>query len=65
MQVVPAASSIPQSIRVGGGGGNLVSALILFRPLWERIATLCYLERHEEAIALWREGWPQYDFGPT
>ena len=58
MQVVPAASSIAQSIRVMIREGYLVSALILFRPLWERIATLCYLGRHEEAIALWREGWP-------
>ena len=58
MQVVPAASSIAQSIRVMIREGYLVSALILLRPLWERIATLCYLERHEEAITLWREGWP-------
>ncbi len=58
MQLVPAASSIAQSIRVMIREGYLVSALILFRPLWERIATLCYLERHEAAIALWREGWP-------
>jgi hypothetical protein len=58
IQLVPAASSIAQSIRVMIREGYLVSALILFRPLWERIATLCYLERHEEAIALWQEGWP-------
>lgn len=38
--------------------GYLVSAMILFRPLVERVATLCYLSQHEEALALWRNGWP-------
>lgn len=58
MQLVPAASSIAASIRVMIREGYLVSAIILFRPLIERIATLCYLEENQEAIALWREGWP-------
>jgi hypothetical protein len=34
MQLVPAASSIAQSVRVMIREGYLVSALILFRPLW-------------------------------
>ena len=32
--------------------------MILFRPLIERVAMLHYLDRHEEALALWQEGWP-------
>lgn len=57
IQLVPAASSIASSIRVMILEGYLVSALILFRPLVERVATLCYLAEHQEAVALWREGW--------
>jgi hypothetical protein len=57
MELVPAASSIASSIRVMIREGYLVSALVLFRPLVERIATLCYLAEHQEAINLWREGW--------
>jgi len=57
LELIPAASSIAASIRVMIREGYLVSAMILFRPLMERIATLCYLEKNEEALALWRQGW--------
>lgn len=58
LELIPGASSIAASIRVMIREGYLVSAMILFRPLMERIATLCYLEGNEEALALWRQGWP-------
>lgn len=57
-QIVPAAASVAFSIRVMIREGYLVSALILIRPLIERVATLCYLIENEQAIVLWREGWP-------
>lgn len=58
LELIPAASSIAASIRAMIREGYLVSAMILFRPLMERVATLCYLEQNEEALALWRQGWP-------
>lgn len=58
LQLISPANSIAASIRVMIREGYLVSAMILFRPLAERIATLCYLSQHEEALLLWRDGWP-------
>jgi hypothetical protein len=60
LELVPAAGAIANSIRVLIREGYLVSALVLVRPLFERIATLCYLEDHQEALALWRQGWPHH-----
>jgi hypothetical protein len=57
LELIPGACSIAASIRLMIREGYLVSAMILFRPLMERIATLCYLEKNEEALALWRQGW--------
>jgi hypothetical protein len=58
LQLIPASSSIAHSIRSMIREGHLVSALILLRPLLERIATLCYLRDHPEAVVLWQQGWP-------
>jgi hypothetical protein len=58
LELVPAASALANSIRVLIREGYLVPALVLVRPLLERIATLCYLEDHQEALTLWRQGWP-------
>ncbi|MEV0169026.1 DUF5677 domain-containing protein [Nonomuraea fuscirosea] len=58
LQLIPATSSLAKSIRELIREGYLLSALVLFRPLMERVATLSYLVRNEEAIALWEAGWP-------
>jgi hypothetical protein len=57
-ELIPSASSIALSIRELVRQGYLLSAQILARPLWERVATLSYLIEHETAIELWRSGWP-------
>jgi hypothetical protein len=64
LEIIPAACSIAESIRVMIREGYLVSAIVLFRPLLERVATLCYLERYAEAVELWRSGW-EYKTRPS
>ncbi|MFC0864561.1 DUF5677 domain-containing protein [Sphaerimonospora cavernae] len=58
LQLVPASASIAKSIRQMIKDGYLLSAMILFRHLIERIATLSYLREHQEAVDLWEAGWP-------
>jgi hypothetical protein len=58
LEPIPAASSVAASIRVMIREGYLVSAMILFRPLVERVATRCYLELSEVSRGLWQQGWP-------
>jgi hypothetical protein len=60
VQLIPSASSMAFSIAELIKGGFLVPAMVLFRPLVERVATLAYLEAHQEAITLWRAGWPHH-----
>jgi hypothetical protein len=57
-ELIPSASSIALGVRELVRQGYLLSAQILIRPLWERVATLSYLIDHENAIELWRSGWP-------
>ena len=57
-ELVPSASSIALSIREFVRQGYLLSAAILKRPLFERVATLSYLIEHPDAVNLWRDGWP-------
>jgi hypothetical protein len=57
-EIVPSASSIALSIREMVRQGYLLSALILTRPLMERVATLSYLIENPDAISLWEQGWP-------
>jgi len=57
-QLIPASSSLANSIKHLIKEGYLLSALVLFRPLMERVATLSYLNTREGAVALWEAGWP-------
>lgn len=56
-QLVPGACSIALSIRELVRQGYLFSAMILLRPLVERVGTLTYLIENPEALDLWEEGW--------
>jgi len=58
-ELVPSASSIALSIRELVRQGYLLSAAILQRPLFERVATLSYLIEHPDSVELWRAGWPR------
>ncbi|MBG0820491.1 hypothetical protein HS048_07055 [Planomonospora sp. ID91781] len=58
LQLIPASSSIAKSIRQLIKEGYLLSAMALFRPLIERVATLSYLSKNSEAVDLWEAGWP-------
>lgn len=57
-QIVPSASSIALSIRELVRQAYLVSALILTRPLMERVATVSYLIDNPSKVPLWEQGWP-------
>jgi hypothetical protein len=54
----PSASSIVLSIRELVRQAYLLSALILTRPLMERVATLSYLIENPTKVGLWEQGWP-------
>ncbi len=57
-QLMPSACSIALSIREMVRQGYLLSALILTRPLLERVSTVVFLMQHPEAVKLWNDGWP-------
>lgn len=57
-ELVPSASSIALSIRELVRQGYLLSAHILMRPLFERVATISHLIENPADVALWRGGWP-------
>jgi len=57
-ELVPGACSVTFSIRELVRQGYLLSARILLRPLVERVSTLAYLIDHEDAVDLWKAGWP-------
>lgn len=56
-QLVPGACSIALSIRELIRQGYLFSAMILLRPLVERVATLSYLTEHPDGLGSWESGW--------
>jgi hypothetical protein len=56
-QLVPGACSIALSIRELVRQAYLYSAMILLRPLVERIGTLSYLAEHPQAVEVWEAGW--------
>lgn len=58
LELIPASSSLAKSIRHLIKAGYLLSALVLFRPLMERVATLSYLIENADAVSLWEAGWP-------
>lgn len=55
-EIVPSASSIALSIRELVRQGYLLSALILTRPLMERVATVSYLIDNPSTVPLWEQG---------
>jgi hypothetical protein len=57
-ELAPGACSLVLSIRECVRQGYLLAALILTRPLLERVATLSYLVENPAYVELWREGWP-------
>ncbi len=57
-EIVPSASSIALSIRELVRQAYLLSALILSRPLIERVATFSYLIENPSKVLLWEQGWP-------
>jgi hypothetical protein len=58
LDLVPSVSSLGKSIQRLIKEGYPVSALVLFGPLLERIATLAYLLQNPGTIDLWKAGWP-------
>jgi hypothetical protein len=57
-ELVPGACSVAFSVRELVRQGYLLAAMILIRPLVERVSTLAYLIDHEDAVSLWQAGWP-------
>jgi hypothetical protein len=57
LQLIPASTSMAKSIRLMIREGYLLSAMVLFRPMMERVATLSYLADNSDAVALWEAGW--------
>ena len=59
-EIIPQGVSIALSIRELVRQGYLYSAAILIRPLVERTGTIQYLQQHQDAVELWRSGWPRH-----
>lgn len=57
-ELAPGACSLILSIRESVRQGYLLAALVLTRPLLERVATLSYLAENPAQVELWRQGWP-------
>lgn len=57
-ELVPGACSIALSIRELVRQAYLVSAMILIRPLVERVGALTYLIEKPSGLDLWEQGWP-------
>jgi hypothetical protein len=57
-QIVPSACSIALSIRELVRQAYLLSAMILLRPLAERIGALTYIIEDPSGLDLWEAGWP-------
>ena len=56
-ELAPGACSLALSIRECVRQGYLLAALVLTRPLLERVATLSYLVENPTQVELWRQGW--------
>lgn len=55
-ELAPAACSLALSIRECVRQGYLLAALVLTRPLLERVATLSYLVENPAQVGLWQRG---------
>jgi hypothetical protein len=60
-EIAPGAASIGLAIRELVRQGYLFAALVLLRPLVERVGTLAYLVEHPGALGSWQSGWPYRD----
>lgn len=56
-QLIPQSISVALSIRELVRQGHLFGALVLIRPLAERIVILLYLQLNPDAIEIWKRGW--------
>jgi hypothetical protein len=58
-ELAPGACSLALSSRESVRQGYLLAALVLTRPLLERVATLSYLVENPAQAELWKQGWPR------
>ena len=56
-QIIPQSINLSLTIRELVRQGYLFGALVLLRPLIERIATINYLSTNQEKLVLWEDGW--------
>jgi hypothetical protein len=63
-QLIPQGINLALTIRELVRQGYLFGALVLLRPLIERVAIVSYLQANPETIAAWQRGW-QRDERPS
>jgi hypothetical protein len=56
-QIIPQSINLSLTIRELVRQGYLFGALVLLRPLIERVATINYLNINQDKITIWEEGW--------
>jgi hypothetical protein len=56
-QIIPQSINLSLTIRELVRQGYLFGALVLLRPLIERVAIINYLNVNQEKIVLWEDGW--------
>lgn len=56
-QIIPSGISLSLSIRELIRQGYLYGALVLQRPLLERVMILVYLHQFPDALKIWKRGW--------
>jgi hypothetical protein len=56
-QIIPQSINLSLTIRELIRQGYLFGALVLLRPLIERVAIINYLNTNQEKIVLWEDGW--------
>ena len=56
-QVIPQGINLTLAIRALIRQGYLFGALVLVRPLLERVTTMAYLYQHPESLEIWKAGW--------
>ncbi|MDD1702880.1 MAG: hypothetical protein LUQ31_07890 [Methanoregula sp.] len=56
-QIIPQSINLSLTIRELVRQGYLFGALVLLRPLIERTATINYLQKNQDKITIWEDGW--------
>ena len=56
-QIIPQGVNLALTIRELIRQGYLFSALVLMRPLIERVATISYLHSNPDEVEAWKAGW--------